>query len=201
MTDYSFMRSGLSSNYNPIDTFSIEDLEILLAIFVKNSIKNASRHVKICGRSGVTKEDMELGLKYEVFDFFKNPDNVRQIQELKAEAEAEAEAELVDCECPCTCDCECGVENPEECECECMGECECTCEIETTEQLLFGDNVVPDSEIQEFSRMSLTNIENVEDNSDKEFIKNYYNYADKWNTWKPETPLEFSLFNAVNKIV
>ncbi len=204
MPDYSFMRSGLSEDYNPTNAFSIEDLQILLTIFVKNSIKNASRHMKICGRSGVTKEDMELGLKYEVFDFFQNPDNVSQIQELKDEVEAAGESEeeeFVECECPCTCDCECDVENPEECECECMGECDCTCEGETTEQMLFGDSVVPDSEIQEFSRMNFTDIENLEDNSDKEFIRNYYNYADKWNTWTPETPLEFSLFNAVNKIV
>ena len=81
------MRSGLSDDYNPVNAFSIQDLEILLAVFVKNSIKNASRHVKICGRSGVTKKDMELmGLKYEVFDFFQNPDNVGEIQQFDEEA-------------------------------------------------------------------------------------------------------------------
>ena len=203
MPDYSFMRSGLSDDYNPVNAFSIQDLEILLAVFVKNSIKNASRHVKICGRSGVTKKDMELGLKYEVFDFFQNPDNVGEIQQFRAEAEAAGESEeeeFIECECPCTCDCKCEAENSDDCECECMGDCDCTCEVETREQMLFGDSVVPDSEIQEFSRIGYADIEKLENDFDKEFVRNYYNYADKWDTWTPESPLEYSLFNAVNQI-
>ena len=203
MSDYSFMRSGLSDDYNPTNAFSIQDLEILLAIFVKNSIKNASRHVKICGRSGVTKKDMELGLKYEVFDFFQNPDNVDEIQQFRTEVEAAAENgedEFVECECPCTCDCKCDAENSDDCGCECMGDCDCTCEGDNTEQILFGDSVVPDSEIQEFSRIGHADIEKLENDIDKEFVRNYYNYADKWDTWTPGTEGEYSLFNAVNKI-
>ena len=52
--------------------FSQHDLLILLGVFIKMP-EVAGRHAKLCGRNGVTKDDSETALKYEVFDFVGNP--------------------------------------------------------------------------------------------------------------------------------
>ena len=83
MSDYSFMQSGLSGDYNPMASISPQDLILLLGVFSKNAIAKASRHVKLCGRNGVTKKDMEYALKYEVFDFLGNPDVFEEINRIK----------------------------------------------------------------------------------------------------------------------
>ena len=188
MSDYSFMRSGLSDDYNPINAFSIQDLEILLAVFVKNSIKNASRHVKICGRSGVTKKDMEYALKYEVFDFLGNPDVFEEINRIKnaIQSEIEQEEELDDEE-----------DDDEELEDEELDEDEEETGIaEELTDAIVGDNVVPDIEVQEYSQIDPETV----DVQDREFLRNYYRYAETWNTWQPETPMEATLYSAINRI-
>ena len=51
----------------------------VIGVFSKNAITKATRHVKLCGRNGVTRKDMEYALKYEVFDFLGNPDVFSEI--------------------------------------------------------------------------------------------------------------------------
>jgi histone H3/H4 len=70
MSDYSFMKTGFD---NPVsDTLleiDLKNIEILLSLFIGNAIKNASKYIKICKRSGITKDDIVHGLRYEVFEF------------------------------------------------------------------------------------------------------------------------------------
>ena len=128
MSDYSFMQSGLAGDYNPQPAIPHEDLIILLGVFTRNSMENAARHAKLCGRNGVTKEDVQTALKYEVFDFTSNPDTLAELQRIKEEIGREmAEAE----------------EGPS------MAE-------EFLDELV-GDKVVPDDEIQEYSEIDLEN--------------------------------------------
>ena len=176
MTDYSFMQSGLTGDYNPMASFNTEDLILLLGVFAKNAIIKASRHVKLCGRNGVTKKDMEYALKYEVFDFLDNPDVFAEISRIRnAIQEEELEDEEYESE-----------EDPEE---------ETGIAEELTDAII-GDNVVPDDEIQEYTEISpeTASIE------DQEFLRNFYRYAETWNTWEPNGPIESALHGAINRI-
>ena len=176
MTDYSFMQSGLTGDYNPMASFNTEDLILLLGVFAKNAIIKASRHVNLCGRNGVTKKDMEYALKYEVFDFLDNPDVFAEISRIRnAIQEEELEDEEYESE-----------EDPEE---------ETGIAEELTDAII-GDNVVPDDEIQEYTEISpeTASIE------DQEFLRNFYRYAETWNTWEPNGPIESALHGAINRI-
>lgn len=59
------------------------------------------------------------------------------------------------------------------------------------------DIIVDDSEIDDFKRIEIDEIDNEED---KNFVVKLYNYYDNWDSWNPQTPLEQVLQNAVNKI-
>jgi histone H3/H4 len=76
MSDYSFMKSGLGSGAEPskpsLSSEDIENIEILLSLFISNAISNASKYVTHCGRNGVSKIDINYALKYEVFEFLNN---------------------------------------------------------------------------------------------------------------------------------
>ena len=175
------MQSGLTGDYNPMASFNTEDLILLLGVFAKNAIIKASRHVKLCGRNGVTKKDMEYSLKYEVFDFLDNPDVFAEISRIRnaiQEEELEDEDEEYESE-----------EELEETE-------EETGIAEGLTDAIIGDNVVPDGEIQEYTEISpeTASIE------DQEFLRNFYRYAETWNTWEPNGPIESALHGAINRI-
>ena len=76
MSDYGFMKSGFGTASEPVKKplsgEDIEHIEILLSLFISNSISNASKYVTHCGRNGVSKEDINYALKYEVFEFLNN---------------------------------------------------------------------------------------------------------------------------------
>jgi len=188
MTDYSFMQSGLTGDYNPMASFNTEDLILLLGVFAKNAIIKASRHVKLCGRNGVTKKDMEYALKYEVFDFLDNPDVFAEISRIR-NAIQEEELEDDDEEYESEDDAEEELEELEETE-------EETGIAEELTDAIIGDNVVPDDEIQEYTEISpeTASIE------DQEFLRNFYRYAETWNTWEPNGPIESALHGAINRI-
>ena len=188
MSDYSFMQSGLTGDYNPMASISPQDLILLLGVFSKNAIAKASRHVKLCGRNGVTKKDMEYALKYEVFDFLGNPDVFEEINRIKnaIQSEIEQEEELEEEE----------LDEDEELEDEELEDEEETGIAEGLTDAIVGDNVVPDTEIQEYSQIDPETV-NVQD---REFLRNYYRYAETWDTWQPETPMEATLYSAINRI-
>ena len=67
MSDYSFMKSGLGNTNESSNTLSsgdLENIEILLSLFISNAIFNASKYVTHCGRNGVSKIDINYALKY-----------------------------------------------------------------------------------------------------------------------------------------
>ena len=82
MSDYSFMKSGLGSPGVQTPTISadeLENIEILLSLFMTNGIDNAAKYVAYCKRKGVTVMDISLGLKYEVFEFLKRKNLMNDI--------------------------------------------------------------------------------------------------------------------------
>lgn len=87
MSDYSFMKSGLgnSSVSRPsLTNEDIENIEILLSLFISNAISTASKYVTHCGRNGVSKLDIQYALKYEVFEFLNRStmlDDIKQATE------------------------------------------------------------------------------------------------------------------------
>ena len=56
--------------------------------------------------------------------------------------------------------------------------------------------IVPDNEIENFNRIAEDKIS--DDN--REFVEKIHRYYDNWEDWKPETPLQISLRDAINKI-
>ena len=109
MSDYSFMKAGLGSGNestnSSLSMADLENIEILLSLFISNAITNASKYVTHCGRNGVSKIDINYALKYEVFEFLNNKninDDIQKatedyhayLEELDdSDAEADAEAE------------------------------------------------------------------------------------------------------------
>jgi hypothetical protein len=114
MSDYSFMKAGMGNGSEPtnntLSSNDLENIEILLSLFISNAISNASKYVTHCGRNGVSKEDINYALKYEVFEFLNNKNINDDIQKATedyheyleefessddAEDEAEAEAAFI----------------------------------------------------------------------------------------------------------
>jgi hypothetical protein len=56
--------------------------------------------------------------------------------------------------------------------------------------------IVPDNEIENFNRISEDKI----NNDNRDFVEKIHNYYDTWDSWTPETPLQISLRDAINKI-
>jgi len=87
MSDYSFMKSGLGNSSSSKPSLTIEDIEnieILLSLFISNAITTASKYVTHCGRNGVSKLDIQYALKYEVFEFLNRStmlDDIKQATE------------------------------------------------------------------------------------------------------------------------
>ena len=188
MSDYSFMQSGLAGDYNPQPDIPYEDLIILFGVFTKNSMVNAARHAKLCGRNGATKEDVQTALKYEVFDFTSNPDTLAELQRIKEEIGREREEEEAE-----------GDEGEEYEE----GEAE-DAEAEDAEEgpsmaeefldELVGDRKVPDDEIQEYSEID----PETAPLNERKFLQNFYNSKKNWDTWVPKDNIEKAIYSAIN---
>ena len=91
MSDYSFMQSGFGDNNSNINM--MEELQVMLSLFISRAMGHAARYSKICNRNGVTKEDMIYALKYEVFEFFSNPNLQNDLLEIKQECLEEEESD------------------------------------------------------------------------------------------------------------
>ena len=175
MSDYSFMKSGLGSPgvQNPIiSDAELENIEILLSLFMTNGIDNAAKYVSYCKRNGVTVMDISLGLKYEVFEFLKRKNLMNDIAK-ETEEYRKFKEELSDEDSN---DDDDGEEEAEE-------------EVENS-------NIVPDEEVEPFSRINPEYI----DDSNREFIEKMHEYYDTWDSWEPDTPFNKILKNAINKI-
>ena len=206
MSDYSFMQSGAGAAAPMIDGFSQEDIQILLSLFVSNSMINASKYVELCQRNGITKTDVENGLKYEVFEFFKREDLMQAFEEIKREIQ-ESEENLEIKYGVCYYDNRLGEETEhsdifetvEEAE-QWIEENKCdyyeNIEIFEVEENPMDEFTVDDEDVEPFQ---LVNIRNVEV-ADRNFVVKMHNYIEKWETWEPKTPLQNILKNGVDLI-
>ena len=161
-TDFSFMKSGFSSNTNNnnLTNDDTNNVMALITLFSSKSIENALNYVEYCGRNGVTKDDMVYALRYEVFEFMNNNNMERDLNDILDDMEEEDIME----------------------------------DDGDSEWEDIDDLVVPDGELNPFSRIT---DENVNDNN-REFIEKMHTYYDTWDDWEPQTPLEKILKRAIN---
>lgn len=176
MSEYSFMKSGFSSSEPVKKTLSTEDIEhieILLSLFISNSISNASKYVTHCGRNGVSKEDINYALKYEVFEFLNNKninadikeateDYHKYLEEMESSDEEDVEEE----------------------------------DVTVSSRDISTAFIIPDSEVNEFKRIDTSLI----CDENREFIDKYHNHFDTWDSWQPVSPLDIILKNAIDKL-
>lgn len=182
MSDYSFMQSGFSNLIEPprLTEQDKENLEIMLALFTSNALLNAAKYVEYCGRNGVTQSDVLYGLIYEVFEFLNRNDINEGMDEIREEYYKMYEFS----------------EDEEDSEDETESNDN---ENENIAEKDFGElnnMIVPDNEIEAFNRIAEDKIS--DDN--REFVEKIHRYYDNWEDWKPETPLQISLRDAINKI-
>lgn len=194
------MRSGFSNLLEPprLSEQDKDNLEIMLALFTSNALINATKYVEYCGRNGVTQMDVLYGLIYEVFEFLNRNDlnegmeEIRQeyykMYEFSEEDEGESNDEEVD-ENEAKNDGETNLENQD------SDNEGITNDYERDFEEL-NDIIVPDNEIENFNRITEEKI--TSDN--REFVEKIHRYYDNWDTWNPETPLQISLRDAINKI-
>ena len=60
-----------------------------------------------------------------------------------------------------------------------------------------NDYIIPEDQLQTFSRIDIEEITNPED---KEFVSKLYRYYDNWDEWVPQTPIEKTLKKSIDKI-
>ena len=192
MSDYSFLKTGFSNLVEPvkISEKEREDIEIMLGLFTSNALINASKYVHYCGRNAVTKTDITYGLQYEVFEFLQRNDLSEGLDEIRQDYERlKLEEYEVD-------DDDEDEEYEENDETEYLDYYNIQEEDFNLGKTELGEFIMPDEEIQEFSRISDENI----NNENREFVEKIHNYNDTWSSWTPQTELEIILKNAINKI-
>lgn len=212
MSNYSFMKSGFNSEgsamANPFEGFSEEDIQILLSLFVSNAMINAAKYSKLAGRNGVTKTDVEYGLKYEVFEFFQREDLLEGYEEIKRDMEEELQKEsenirfgvdYFDTRLGQSFEHDETFDTLEEAE-EWVEKNNCEyykdVEIFEIEPDPMEGHVVDDEDIEDFSRAEIQKV----DVEDRNFIQSIHQYFEQWKTWEPDTALKLILKNGVDKI-
>ena len=90
MSDYSFMKTGFShTNEKPsLSDIDLENIEILLSLFITNALTNALKYVKYCDRNGVSQTDILYGLRYEVFEFLNRKNLMDDVKKATEEYQA-----------------------------------------------------------------------------------------------------------------
>ena len=86
MSDFSFMKSGfgsISEQKDLLESFDMDFILIMLDLFTVNASKNALKYITIGGRNIVTVTDVKYGLIYEIFEFMKNPNILKDLEKMK----------------------------------------------------------------------------------------------------------------------
>lgn len=206
--DYSFMKTG-TSNSSGIE-INMNDIQVILSLFISNSFINAAKYSQLSKRNGITKEDINLGLKYEVRKFFENESLSIDIDEMKREYE------------------EMKNEEPVKFRALYFTENEEFSKLFNTldEANQFLDNIensnpdVTETEIEELTKTDLKQEEMLvnEDTLDKfrkvtmedlysasqeqrKFVVNIHKYETEWESWEPNTPIHVILKNSVDKMI
>ena len=130
----------------------IENLKIMISLFTSNAMINAAKYVELSDRNGITQEDIEYGLKYEVFEFLNRPDFQESLEEVRKDYYKELEnVEL---------------------------ERQDAVEDDNLENDL-EEFIVDDDEIDDFKRLD-KEITNKEDKDFVSKLHNYYDTWDSW---------------------
>ena len=157
------MKTGFSINPSDVvDKNFIDFMESLLALFLSNSIGNAERYVALSNRNTITKQDMDLAMKYEAMEFIKDPNLYKNLSRTSTELKAPMD------------DNEAAIEE--------------TCE----------DILVVDDDDDESDPFRWLNGDTLTNPKDVFFIKKMNHGHTYWNQWKPTTPLEKHLKNAID---
>ena len=83
--DYTFMKTGNDlTNQNELDDESVIDIITLVTTFSQNSIVSASKYVEHANRTVITPKDIQIAMKFEVFQFLER-DNQELLQKNKEE--------------------------------------------------------------------------------------------------------------------
>ena len=177
MSDYSFMKSGsgnVSGTFELSDDFK-EDISILMSYFIEKSAEVAAKYSNYCGRNGVTKKDLEYGMKYQVFEIGGNLAEIDRIRE-------EFREDMENCEC-------------EEYIDDDGTPMDYTCEycLNKDKEAGIDDMIVPDHEIDEFEIISGDKI----NESNREFINKVHCCYLKFPDWEPETLISQKLKEAI----
>lgn len=171
MSDYSFMKSGQSFQ-QPEGTISFEMLEeinILMSLFISRGIKNAYRYMKLCNRNVITKQDIGMGMKREVMNFIKDPNLQEDFENHKEEYLKEI-----------------------------YNEDEEFIEEDVVETPMTLPDIKIQEEVSNWRRMNQDEIMKC-NNEDKEFVRMMHNMTDHWQKWEPSNPFEKILQNNIIK--
>lgn len=215
MADFNFMSSGLGD----IDGGAYEEnfkehMTAVLSLFISKALEDSVKYIDICKRNGVTKEDIEMALKYQTFKFFQNPNLDSELEEVKqdikqeleegdeyyyeyesgGEGEGSGEEEGASGEESGGSGEDSGEEEGavgEESGGEDSGE-----DSEMDFNDIFGHLIKGDGEVQEFTRANLREVE-VED---RNFIQDVHRCYDSWDNWVPGNDMEKALFNAIESM-
>jgi len=214
----------MSSGLGDIDGGAYEEnfkehMTAVLSLFISKALEDSVKYIDICKRNGVTKEDIEMALKYQTFKFFQNPNLDSELEEVKNEIkqeleegdeyyyeyesgdddEAEKEEEgAVGEESGGSGEDE-GEEDSGENSGEDSGENSGDDSDEDSEMDfndIFGHLIKGDGEVQEFTRANLREVE-VED---RNFIQDVHRCYDSWDNWVPRNDMEKALFNAIESM-
>ena len=94
MTDYSFMRSGLGGSVErPLSEDDQTNINSMLTLFTSNAMMTGVKYSKICGRNGVSQEDVKYGLIFEVFEFTNRSTTMDDLNEIRNELKEEDDNE------------------------------------------------------------------------------------------------------------
>ena len=227
MLNFDFMNSGLlESDGGAYENSFHEYITALLSLFITKSLENAVKYIDICNRNGITKNDIELALKHQAFEFFKNPNLADELEDIKKamledyDSEDEDEVELVE---------EAEEGESEEAETICEGDSEEIeaekIEAEEEETICEGDSeeieveeAEGETECEGDEEFGIVNIEdlfnsmNVDDENvqpfervnlrdveieKRNFVRDFHTRTDNWDTWTPQNDIEKSIFNAI----
>lgn len=212
MSNYSFMKSGQSSasqTKGGLFDMSKEDVEQLLCLFMSNALEIASKYTDLCKRNTITKQDISMGMRLEVLNFFNNNNLAKDFEEIKQEYQELKEEpvigyqieyynniagvmqktdEIFDTED----DAEKYIEQH-------LSTFEDITLLEITESDLKLDDIVNKDEPEDpFARITTENYESL-DSEDREFIDKIHEHYDKWSTWQPYIPIQLMLKNVIDK--
>jgi len=191
MGDFDFMSSGLGDCEGGAYEDKVKEfITAMLSLFISKALENSVQYVEICDRNGITKQDLEMALKYQASEFFKNPNLNAELEEVKEEIRQEmAEYDSEDYE-----DEDYAEAETEEAEAE-TEDAEDDCGRLSMFEMdnIFQQIQTEDENVTPFKRANLREVEVEKRN----FIQDFHQRTDNWGSWVPENDMEKAIFNAI----